>query len=400
MTSCHNYVFITYACLIFFQLPTYTISFCHHSPRFSYFWLALSGTTTASLPTLLKMISENISESLATPNPCLPTKRPFSHFDNDETPDDGADLVKRPRGYEFPDIPPLASVPTEMVQHSVDDVHQFGHLMFASPWNNTSREQSADSSKASFPLLSWPDPLRIAENGTSPTLVDPPQQPERSSETSQQDKRRALEVDTCFGVVSTTSYYMYLKTAMSDGQQVDINECEIRLTSVKKSKSPQEIELIMHTNSVMMRDPETRNFAGFLPPLAADIINPLFHRYQATFSAVVKDACGLAVTVYGTQDNGAAIGNFLSKNQWFLQTPDQYDTSMPYINPQVLLRPGMTFERWHTPKETMTFGQSSQGLKTISKSKINEILDSCAALAPSIFSEVCATDRLTTDLKP
>lgn len=146
-----------------------------------------------------------------------------------------------------------------------------------------------------------------------------------------------------------------------------------------------------------MQDPGTKDFVGFIPPVAASVLSSLAHAYQVKFAAAVHDSCVLGVTIYGPRANGDMIGNSLSKHQYFLQTPDQYDSSVPYINPQVLLRPGRAFELWHGFNEVQTLDRSTQVLKSDAKSKINEVLDSCAAA--TTLGEVHVTNRLTTDLK-
>jgi hypothetical protein len=247
--------------------------------------------------------------------------------------------------------------------------------------------------------LPFPDPLVHDTHNRPSTLGSHYQPTDTPLEASQQDESHPLETDTCFGMVghlATFAERIHPKVD-SDWQQVHIKECEIRLAAAKKSKSPQEVELLIHKNCVMIQDPGTKDFVGFIPPLAASVLSFLANACQVTFAAAVHDSCVLAVTIYGPRANGDMIGNFLSQNQYFLQTPDQYDSSVPYINPQVLLRPGRAFESWHGSNEVQTPDRSTQVLKSDAKSKINEVLDSCAA--STTFGEVHVTDRLTTDLK-
>ncbi|KAH6972432.1 P-loop containing nucleoside triphosphate hydrolase protein [Ilyonectria sp. MPI-CAGE-AT-0026] len=185
--------------------------------------------------------------------------------------------------------------------------------------------------------------------------------------------------DTCFGVVEVQGI-----TTVSG--------------SSKRPKSEEKIGLDIQTHFIRLYNPTSNQFMGLVPPDYAKAMTRLVELYNTTLSAVIKNGSTLALTVYGAQEKGIAIGNFLSEHQVFLQDPERYDPSIPYINAQVLLPPGVDFQPWYTSSQVEEVeSKSSTAVKSTMVSTIKRVID-CAS-GPTSFSEVQVDYRLRTELK-
>ncbi|KAL6407082.1 hypothetical protein AUP68_09908 [Ilyonectria robusta] len=185
--------------------------------------------------------------------------------------------------------------------------------------------------------------------------------------------------DTCFGVIEVQGI-----TTVSG--------------SSKRPKPEEKVGLDIQTHFIRLYNPTSNQFMGLVPPDYAKTMTRLVELYNTTLSAVIKNGSTLALTVYGVQEKGIAIGNFLSEHQVFLQDPERYDPSIPYINAQVLLPPGVDFQQWYTSSEVEEVeSKSSKAVKSTMVSTIKKVLD-CAS-GPTSFSEVQVDYRLRTELK-
>lgn len=147
---------------------------------------------------------------------------------------------------------------------------------------------------------------------------------------------------------------------------------------------------------MILRGQQTLAYAGLLPEDAAELLSTLVTKYQTTLTVAIKHSNALAVTVYGLRDRGNSVGDLLSDKEYFLQQPEQWDSAVPYVNPQYLIRPGSEFQVYGAT-ELESRSNHVYKVDPVVKSKINAVLDS--AFGPTKFTEVQATNRLTTELK-
>lgn len=166
---------------------------------------------------------------------------------------------------------------------------------------------------------------------------------------------------------------------------------------LKNDRSHRNIEIDVRESLVILRDQQTLEYAGLLPRDAAELLSTLVTEYYVTLTAAIKNSDTLAVTVYGLRDDGESVGDLLSAKEYFLQQPEQWDSAAPYVNPQYLVRPGSEFQAYGATELDSRSNQVSKA-DPVAKSKFNAILDS--ASGPTKFTEVQATNRLTTELKP
>jgi hypothetical protein len=106
------------------------------------------------------------------------------------------------------------------------------------------------------------------------------------------------------------------------------------------------------------------------------------------------------ILIYGFQLYADNIGELLSNGNHFLQNPYEWDTRVPYLNPQYLVRPG---------GDQPTLDPANNSMVTLKSEKESEVLDKTqaveclqvfnAASGPTTFSEVLQSPSLKTDLK-
>ncbi|KAK0635998.1 SNF2 family N-terminal domain-containing protein [Bombardia bombarda] len=198
------------------------------------------------------------------------------------------------------------------------------------------------------------------------------------------DGEESCRFDTCFGVIEIMNVRMAIESRR------------------RKVRPQQKVDLDVQKGGVILRYSQSKEFAGLLPSGIAKTIFTLADVYRATFSAINGDGDILEVMVYGFKDTGDKVGELLSRKEIFLQEPKAYCSAVPYINPQVLLPPGIEFEEWNedVEKEDIVFDGAPRAaaVSLATKSKINKVLDQ--ASGPTIFSEVHVSSRLKTALKP
>lgn len=144
----------------------------------------------------------------------------------------------------------------------------------------------------------------------------------------------------------------------------------------------------------IIRDANSKKYAGYLNKEAAQLIVTLSHSYKTNFSAKLHPRGSIAVMIYGVRDEAHIIGDFLSGNGYFLQQPSDFDESTTYYNPQYLIPQGAEF-RFSWKKNGLELTQSSQ-LNEKAKLQVSYIMDS--ASGPTVFSEVQVSHRIKTEL--
>ncbi|KAK3688872.1 SNF2 family N-terminal domain-containing protein [Podospora appendiculata] len=289
-------------------------------------------------------------------------KRPYHESDRSWTPDDGSTTSKRNRADQSPGFSPF-------------------------PVEGQSEEKSCGGSQSSREDIGsieqdmHADLMGIDTTKCSPWVSQIPQGCEAMVESSILGDEGAQRFDTCFGAI-------------------ELGNVTIGSGAQNKGKAVQEVELNIESDFVIIRHSKSKEFAGFLQPKDVQMVLTLTHTFQATFAIVFKGPANLQAKVYGFQANADSVGQFLSENGYFLQTPDQGDC-VPYINPQVLLPPGTDSQQWYMSLETemdavATHGQTTS-VDSVTKSRIQKVLDS--ATGPSTFSEALVSDRLKTTLE-
>ncbi|KAF2494437.1 hypothetical protein BU16DRAFT_562094 [Lophium mytilinum] len=184
------------------------------------------------------------------------------------------------------------------------------------------------------------------------------------------------EVDTCFGAI-------------------EVGNCAIPPEFSNQRKKKREIDLDINGRLVTLRDPESRENVCTLHHDAALLITTLANEYGVTFDVAIKDCNRLWITLYGFQENSDTVGDFLAEKEYFLQAPDDYNRSVRYFNPQMLLRPVTDFQAY-LDIESETPSNQTLPMDTATESRISAVLDS--ASGPTKFSEVQVSNKLETEL--
>ena len=145
---------------------------------------------------------------------------------------------------------------------------------------------------------------------------------------------------------------------------------------------------------MIIRDANSKEYAGYLNGEAAQLIGTLSQSYKTKLSAKFHPRGSISVMIYGVRDEADIIGDFLSDNGHFLQQPSDVDKLTTYYNPQYLIAPGSEFRAlWQENGLELT--QSLQ-FNEKAKSQASQIMDS--ASGPTVFSEVQVSHRIKTDL--
>lgn len=145
---------------------------------------------------------------------------------------------------------------------------------------------------------------------------------------------------------------------------------------------------------VVMRDKHSKLYGGILNQKATQLVLNLTKR-RIKLSAFMKGHREFQLVIYGLLSHSDSIGDFLSKNGYFLQRPDYVDDSVTYHNPQWLVAPGKKAKHvWEAIERDSSPGTP---LRDTEKHKLNELLDS--ATGPTNFKRVPASDFLVTELK-
>ncbi|RFU32920.1 hypothetical protein B7463_g3424, partial [Scytalidium lignicola] len=143
-----------------------------------------------------------------------------------------------------------------------------------------------------------------------------------------------LEYDTCFGMIRTSPIKRW------------------RDPAEQSSNDDGEISLQIQGDLVAVYDDGSKAYRGSIDHHTGRILAALSHNFSITFVASLeckksgrRNATSavhpsLLVAIHGFQCDGDDIGKFLSDGGLNLQHPVVFDRSVPYNNPQYLLRPG------------------------------------------------------------
>ena len=161
-----------------------------------------------------------------------------------------------------------------------------------------------------------------------------------------------------------------------------------------KGKQGQKVDLAIFDDIVFVQDTTSSRYGGLLDRKTASAIAATNRLSSIEMFAVLDSDSLLKVSICGHIDQADAVGQELSEHNIFLQQPDTFDSSMPYLNPQYLIRPGSNFmASWDAEEEIEKVNFSPEV-----KNKVSEVFDS--AVGPAHFSEVSVSEKLTTELKP
>ena len=115
-----------------------------------------------------------------------------------------------------------------------------------------------------------------------------------------------------------------------------------------------DVALKVSGNSVTVRHRDSMAYGGLLPQNLARPLVKLSEQYRVILDAFllepsksknVKREIGsyqLCILVYGMQEASRDVGEVFDHAGIYLQHPLSYDTTVPYINPHYLVRPGGT----------------------------------------------------------
>ena len=169
--------------------------------------------------------------------------------------------------------------------------------------------------------------------------------------------------------------------------------------------------------SMTVRHSESMAYGGLLRQVLARALVEITGRYRVTLVAFLavppppaakegknvvqaERDCQLCVTVYGAREAGRYVGDILDQAGIYLQHPTSYDSTVPYINPHYLVRPGgsapvITFE-----EQAALPTRPSMALSTDQRLKgdVLQVIDS-SAQGPSSYSEITPSSRMRTTLK-
>jgi hypothetical protein len=212
---------------------------------------------------------------------------------------------------------------------------------------------------------------------------------------------RSPEYNTCFGVVS-------IDISRTGSRYSNTSQVLVQSTlseSFKSLSNPEDALLdVRATNSTIRLYKENDEFVGLLISSGLGLLLEKFSVHlTATFAPEPpKGAEGLTrIVIYGLVTDKDAIGKHLSSAGLYLQHPklSEYDQSMEYFNPQLLLRPGanmprvedlnMNAEDESSPSPT-TLDEASKGRIL----RVFDLANSGGAVAP----EVTPSPRLKSTL--
>lgn len=118
------------------------------------------------------------------------------------------------------------------------------------------------------------------------------------------------------------------------------------------------------------------------------------HDVKISLRLVVKPP-SLHATIYGKRTQSACIGDYLAEHNLFLQSPQAYNHSTSYFNPQYLIPPDTEFEI--IIDNDIDEAYQVKALNSKQKSRISQVLNE--AIGPTVFKEVVVSDKLQTTLK-
>ena len=170
----------------------------------------------------------------------------------------------------------------------------------------------------------------------------------------------------------------------------------------------------MHGNSVRFSHESPKKYAGLVDPAVAPTLRQLIQSFPITLEATISDTgnsknktrpiCDsrnrqLHIVVYGRRPDSEQVGGILADNGLHLQHPHEYDTSVDYINPQYLVRPGsrINIQQSANSATALKSALAKDALGENIKNQILQVFD--AADGPQMFQEVKSSPRLVISLK-
>jgi hypothetical protein len=158
---------------------------------------------------------------------------------------------------------------------------------------------------------------------------------------------------------------------------------------------------------VTVYDTKSNRYGGLLDHITAQVIAVISREYSVTFTAALKTIgpglkkCAqnrqhaLRIIIYRLRGDGEAIGKLLSEKKLYLQQPDLFDSSIVYLNPHYLLRPGSELKP--SSREDADGSSRNYKMTAIAKSQVLQVFDT--ASGPVSFCEVQVSSRLVEVLK-
>ena len=173
-----------------------------------------------------------------------------------------------------------------------------------------------------------------------------------------------------------------------------------------------DVALKVSGNSVMVRHHESTAYGGLLRQNLARPLIKVSEQYRVTLVAFVlepsesKDvkreigSYQLCIIVYGMQEASRGVGEVLDHAGIYLQHPLSYDTTVPYINPHYLVRPGGTNPTPTSEERVEASIRPSLCLSTDARLKgdVSQLIDS-SAQGPSNYLRIAPSSHLRTILK-
>lgn len=163
----------------------------------------------------------------------------------------------------------------------------------------------------------------------------------------------------------------------------------------------------------MVRHHDSKAYGGLLRQNLANPLIEISEQYRVTLVAFVlepsesKDvpretgSCRLCIIVYGMQEASRDVGEVLDHAGIYLQHPLSYDTTVPYINPHYLVRPGETHPAPTSEEQVEVSIRPSPCLSTDPRLKgdVSQLINS-SAQGPSYYSRIAPSSQMRTTLKP
>ena len=172
-----------------------------------------------------------------------------------------------------------------------------------------------------------------------------------------------------------------------------------------------DVALKVSGNSVTVRHYESMAYGGLLRQNLARPLIKVSEQYRVTLVAFVvkpsesKDvereigSYQLCIIVYGMQEASRGVGEVLDHAGIYLQHPLSYDTTVPYINPHYLVRPG-GINLTPTSEEHVEASIRPPCISTDARLKgdVSKLIDN-SAQGPSNYLKIAPSSHLRTILK-
>ena len=173
-----------------------------------------------------------------------------------------------------------------------------------------------------------------------------------------------------------------------------------------------DVALKVSGNSVMVRHHDSMAYGGLLPQNLARPLIKVSEQYRVTRVAFVLEpsksknvkreivSYQLCIILYGMQEASRDVGEILDHAGIYLQHPLYYDTTVPYINPHYLVRPGRTNLTPTSEEHVEASIRPSLCLSTDARLKgnVSQLIDS-SAQGPSNYLKISPSSHLRTILK-